>query len=310
MRERAEGRIHERVTAVASAAFPGYVVQGDRASLMIDAGLNLLGPRYLAALRKLYGEESGPDYLLLTHSHYDHVGAAFYLKRHMPRLLIAGHERLAGLLQKPSALELMNQLSEGHVELREECASAEDLTIQPLTLDLPLKEGDELELGGLTCRVYETPGHTRDSLSFHFPEIGALFVGDVCGVLEGGPVMAVRVEFLSSYQEYLDSIARIAALQPRMLCLAHGWVLTGEDVAAFLEVSAAETQRHRELIERYLDQAGGDVDRALEQLGHDEYDDKGGIRQARPAYMTNLAAQVRHVAGLRGGLGDKPEGSG
>jgi glyoxylase-like metal-dependent hydrolase (beta-lactamase superfamily II) len=310
MRLSAEGRIHERVTAVGSVAYPGYVVRGDRASLLIDAGLNLLGPRYLAALRELYSEEAGPDYLLLTHSHYDHVGAASYLKRHLPNMQVAGHERLADLLQKPSALGLMNKLSEGHVELCKESASAEDLTIQPLALDLPLKEGDELGLGGLTCRVCETPGHTRDSLSFHFPEIGALFVGDACGVLEGGTLRSVRVEFLSSYQEYLDSIARIAALEPQMLCLAHRWVLIGEDVADFLEVAAAETHRHRELIERYLDQAAGDVERALERLGHDEYDVKGGIRQARPAYMTNLAAQVRHVAGLRGGLGAKPEHSG
>ena len=144
MRERAEGRIHERVTAVASAAYPGYVVQGDRASLMIDAGLNLLGPRYLAALRELYGEESGPDYLLLTHSHYDHVGAASYLKTAPAGLRIAGHERLAGLLQKPSALELMNQAQRRPCgAARRSALRAEDLTIQPLALDLPLKEGDE-----------------------------------------------------------------------------------------------------------------------------------------------------------------------
>jgi glyoxylase-like metal-dependent hydrolase (beta-lactamase superfamily II) len=304
MRERADGRIHERVTAIASVAYPGYVVQGDRSGLMIDAGLNLLGPRYLAALRELYGEGGGPDYLFLTHSHYDHVGAASYLRLHLPGLRIAGHERLADLLQKPSALALMNRLSEGHAVLPEECASAEDLTIRPLALDLPLKEGDEVEFGGLTCRVCETPGHTRDSLSFHFPEIGALFVGDACGVLEGGPLWSVRVEFLSSYQDYLDSMTRIATLRPRMLCLAHRCVLTGEEVDAFLEMSVIETHRHRELIERYLDQAGGDADRATERLGHDEYDVKGGVRQARPAYMTNLAAQVRHIAGLRGGSVD------
>ena len=29
----------------------------------------------------------------------------------------------------------------------------------------PLKDGDEISLGGLTCRVYEVPGHTKDSLA-------------------------------------------------------------------------------------------------------------------------------------------------
>jgi hydroxyacylglutathione hydrolase len=167
-----------------------------------------------------------------------------------------------------------------------------------LAIDRTLKEGDELKLGALTCRVHEIPGHTRDSLAFAFPEIGALFVGDACGVLEEGPEMNVRVEFLSSYQDYLDSIERIAALEPDMLCLAHSWVLTGGDVADFLELTASETARHRGLIQRYLDAGEGDVERTIQVLGHDLYDVKGGIDQARAAYMTNLAAQVRHIAGL------------
>ena len=299
MRRRAEGRIHERITAIAHVAYPGYVVKGDDRSLMIDAGLNLLGPRYLASLNELLGDAGQLDYLLLTHSHYDHVGAAFYLKRHLPSLRVGGHERLAGLLQKPSALELMNRLSDSHVELRKECASDEDLSLQPFVIDLLLKEGDELELGGLTCRVYEVPGHTRDSLAFHFPEVGALFAGDACGVLEAGPGRGVRVEFLSSYGDYLDSIKRMIALGPEMLCLGHAWTLTGEDVVDFLELSVAETFRHRELIERYLDAAGGEVEQAIRELGRDEHDVKGGIRQQRAAYMTNLAAQVKHIAGLR-----------
>ncbi len=298
MRLSAEGRLNERITAIASASYPGYVVQGDKARAMVDAGLNWLGPRYLASLGELLGDASGLDYLLLTHSHYDHVGAASYLKRQLPGLRLGGHERLAGLLQKPSALQLMNRLSDSHTRLRE-AAGDTDMAVTPMTLDVPLKEGDELDLGGLTCRVHETPGHTRDSLSFHFVELDALFVGDACGVLEAEPELHVRVEFLSSYQDYLASIERIAAQRPRMLGLAHRWVLTGDDVAAFLELSEAETVKHRDLIERYLDAAGGDAERALEEMGHDEYDVKGTIKQERAAYMTNLAAQVRHIAGLR-----------
>jgi glyoxylase-like metal-dependent hydrolase (beta-lactamase superfamily II) len=298
MRLKAQGRIHERITALADSAYPAYVIRGDEKTVMIDSGVNWLGPRYLAGLEELLGETGRPDYLLLTHSHYDHVGAASYLKRHLPDLRIAGHERLVELLRKSSALGLMNRLSEGHAKLREQVASTEDLSIQPLALERTLKEGDELDLGMLTCKVYGVPGHTRDSLAFAFPEIGGLFVGDACGVLEEGPETNVRVEFLSSYQEYLDSIGRIAALEPDVLCLAHSWVLTGEDVADFLELTTGETARHRELIERYLDATDGDVALATQELGHDLYDVKGGISQARAAYMTNLAAQVKHIAEL------------
>ncbi|WP_031385384.1 MBL fold metallo-hydrolase [Desulfonatronum thiodismutans] len=42
----------------------------------------------------------------------------------------------------------------------------------------PINEG-ELSLIGLECKVLATPGHSPGSLSFYFPELGAVFVGDV-----------------------------------------------------------------------------------------------------------------------------------
>jgi len=42
----------------------------------------------------------------------------------------------------------------------------------------PLAPG-ETTLLGLTCRVLATPGHSPGSLSYYFPEAGAVFVGDL-----------------------------------------------------------------------------------------------------------------------------------
>lgn len=43
---------------------------------------------------------------------------------------------------------------------------------------LPLEEG-ELSLLGTTCRVLPTPGHSPGSMSFYFPDLNAVFVGDL-----------------------------------------------------------------------------------------------------------------------------------
>lgn len=90
MKIRAIGRVHERIVAVTDGWYPAYLVLGDEKTLMIDAGLSLLGPSYLASVREILGETARPDldYLFLTHSHYDHIGAAAYLKRHFPALRI------------------------------------------------------------------------------------------------------------------------------------------------------------------------------------------------------------------------------
>jgi glyoxylase-like metal-dependent hydrolase (beta-lactamase superfamily II) len=299
MKQQARGRIDERIVAVGKAGYPLYLVQGETRNLAIDAGVNLLGPRYLNSIRDIFGEAGGPDYLFLTHSHYDHLGAAPYLKRHLPDLKVGAHERLAGLLQKPSVLDTMNQLSASHAELRKYNVDGEDVALRPIEIDIPLKAGDCFDLGELTCTVYETPGHTRDSLSFYLPELGALFPGDACGVPEGRGGDKVLVQFLSSYQDYVASITEIIALQPEILCLGHGWVFAGEDAADYLRRSLVETFRYRELIESYLGAAGGDAEQAIQKMVRAEYDEQGDLYQERMAYLANLTAQVKHIAGLR-----------
>jgi hydroxyacylglutathione hydrolase len=75
-------------------------------------------------------------------------------------------------------------------------------------LDVEVKEGDEVAVGGATGAVIETPGHTRGHVSYHFPDEAAVFVGDTlfsvgCGkLLEGdAPTM-------------WSSLSKLAALPP------------------------------------------------------------------------------------------------
>jgi glyoxylase-like metal-dependent hydrolase (beta-lactamase superfamily II) len=292
----AKGLVHERITALTDVSYPLYVVRGEKKDLLIDAGVNLLGPRYLASINTMFPDTGRPDRLFLTHSHWDHVGSADYLKRHIPGLMIGAHQRVAAVVRKPSALETMNRLSLDQVELHKYNTAGEDLALHPFAIDIFLKQGDEFDLGGLTCRVYETPGHTRDSLAFYFPEIKALFPGDACGVLRGEEGTTIQAEFVASYQAYVDSLRLMTALEPEIICLAHNWVLTQQEAGEFLQRSLAETFRYRELIERHLRAANGDVQEAIRQMARAEYGAEGNVGQPRAAYMANLTAQVKHIA--------------
>ena len=300
MKRLAAGSITEFISVAGNSFYPDYVIKGRRKNLMIEAGLNLMGPLYCRSLDEILGSRALLDYLFITHSHYDHLGAAHYLKRLIPQLAIGAHERVAPLLQKESVLALMSRLSEIQRELFQDIAGDEDLSIRPVEIELSLKEGDEIDLGGISCRVYEVPGHTKDSLAYFIPQIRALFSGEAAGVPQGMDADDPQVEFLSSYDDYLVSLERMISLEPEILCVGHGWVFTGEDVSPFLRTSHAATSEYRKLIECYLDSAGSDIEKAVEMMTRKEYDEKGTIFQERNAYITNLSAQVRHIAGLNG----------
>ena len=95
--------------------------------------------------------------ILITHHHYDHTEGIEAVKR-MTGCTVTGPAREAGLIAG---------------------------------LDVEVKEGDTVEIGGAKGRVIETPGHTRGHISYFFPDDGAVFVGDTlfsvgCGkLLEG-----------------------------------------------------------------------------------------------------------------------------
>ena len=296
MKLQADGDFGEWITVGGNHFYPGYIIKGKKQRLMIDAGINMMGPAYIASLEKVFGDKNALNYVFATHSHFDHLGAIPYLKRKLPNLQAGAFERVGTLMKKKSVLDLMTYLSELQRGFFQNIVGDEDVHIEAVDFELNLKEGDRFDLGGVTCEVYEVPGHTNDSLAFYIPEIRALFPGEACGIPEGDKDAHVQVEFLSSYDDYIASLEKIIRLQPKLLCMGHMCVFTDDDAAEYLQRSLDATPRYRELIETYLDAANGDIDSAVQSMAKKEYDEKGTIAQPRESYLENLKAQVRQVA--------------
>ncbi len=160
--------------------------------------------------------EVEPRALLLTHIHLDHAGATGVLVRRFPDLLVYVSEVGAPHLVDPAKLlksagrlygpENMDRL------WGEVAPVAEDRIVA-------LAGGEEVE----GFRVEYVPGHARHHLCWLELESGDAYVGDMAGVrvppaeltLAPTPPPDVDVE------AWLDSIARIEALEPERLRLTH-----------------------------------------------------------------------------------------
>lgn len=283
-----------RIKIAGNFIYPGYVVMGNSNSAMIDCGLNILGPKYRASLRQLLSDEEKLGFLFLTHSHYDHLGAASYLKKNIKNLKVGGHEKIESLLAKESVRKRMADLSEIQRAFFPDLED-DDVSFTRLALDYTFGGGERIEIGDVCCEVFSAPGHTADSMAYFFPEIGALFPGESIGVPEGKDASGVQVEFLSSYYDYITTIQKLADLNPKIICMAHAWIFTDDDAKRFFDESLRATVAYRQMIERALDENDGDLNSAVEQIVRREYDEKGTIFQEKNAYIMNLTAQVRWV---------------
>ena len=96
--------------------------------------------------------------ILLTHGHFDHIGAVDALMTPETRLLV--HEADAPMLKDPE-LNVCWMLEQTIT-----CESTPEL----------LREGDTVEAAGISLRVLHTPGHTPGGVCYEGP--GVLFTGD------------------------------------------------------------------------------------------------------------------------------------
>lgn len=293
---RAKGSIALGVEAGGHFIYPGYMIEGETKSLMIEAGLNRLGPIYLRDLDRFLGDHRLLDYAIVTQSHYDHLGALPYLKRKIPNLEIGAAPLVGELMQKPKVLSTMNFLSSqlGDYFKDEIPDMAADIQITALDFDLRLGDGDVIDLGGVHIEVVETPGHTRDHLSYYLPERSMLFPGEALGN-PAGDGTTIKVEFVTSYTDYMNSIEKLSELNPDIIAMSHMYVYHGEDARRYMQRTGKATVEYRKLIEEYLDQAQGDSETAVDRMVAVEYDQKGDILMERNAYIANLNAQVRAV---------------
>jgi glyoxylase-like metal-dependent hydrolase (beta-lactamase superfamily II) len=234
------GPVSDHVTMVGSMAFPCYFIKGERAAL-VDGGITPLAP---LIRQEFSSPERQLNYVLLTHSHFDHVGCLGLIRKLSPRVIVVGTLEAANILAKPKVHEFVLDMSrdqEKALGMQEEVP----LELEDLKVDMILGEGETIDLGGvLTVEVILTPGHTRCSASYLLKPDGVLFAGESLGTYiseeESGP------EFTSDFAEYIDSLKKIQKIAPNALALPHQGVLTGPDAMRHLEnaIRDAESFHH------------------------------------------------------------------
>lgn len=135
-----------------------YVLFHGEVCLIIDPGGE--GEKLIDWLKN---NNKKPLAILLTHTHFDHIGAVDLLREHY-QIPVYVHRKEEDWLENP----LMN-------------GSALFFPDRPLTVkkaDKIIEQEGKLSIGPFQIKVFETPGHSPGSISFYLEEKDVLFAGD------------------------------------------------------------------------------------------------------------------------------------
>ncbi|MDQ3939783.1 MAG: MBL fold metallo-hydrolase, partial [Actinomycetota bacterium] len=152
-----------------------FVVSGARTAL-VETGPKSSVQNVLAGL-DAHGIDA-LDWIIVTHVHLDHAGAAGTLAQHFPAARIAVHGIGAPHLADPR--KLWTSAARIYGDRMDELWGGIDPV--PEERIVVVNDGDRIDLGGRELQAVETPGHAYHHHAFLDTSTGALFTGDALGV--------------------------------------------------------------------------------------------------------------------------------
>ncbi len=247
-------------------AFPVYLSLG-KVGMIIEGGTGPTFEMIVGQIKTLSIEMERIEYILLTHTHADHIGALPRLKQRWPHLKIVASSPGAKIL---NTRELYNefllvdlgiaQLMRAKSEIDEIPPTPEDYQFE---VDLVVKGEDILDLGDqVVWEIIETPGHSQCHISAFEKTDQTLVVGDATGFYV--PEKDVFwPNYFFSLKDYIESIRKLAAFPAKRAVLSHNGVVEGNVHRYFENAMGATREYHENLLQR-LDRGNSPESIALE----------------------------------------------
>lgn len=154
-----------------------------------------------------------PVAVLLTHGHYDHIGAVDAVCQRFD-IPVYMHEMEADKLAEPRA----------------NLSSRFAVPVVQTTLPALVHDGDVLHLAGMDIEVLHTPGHSAGGVCYRLPENQGVLTGDTLFAHGYGRTDFYDSDFAALHQ----SLRRLFALTPRMISFP------GHDIPGVVGRDAAE----------------------------------------------------------------------
>ncbi|GLR78516.1 MBL fold metallo-hydrolase [Azospirillum oryzae] len=236
-----------RRLGIVNVVFWGPPRAGDREWMLIDTGLIGTKGFIRSAAAERFGRDSRPAAIVMTHGHFDHVGALEHLAEEWDAPVYAHpleHPYLNGRAAYPPGDP---SVGGGAMAALARFYPRKPVDVGSRLRALP-EDGSVPGMPG--WRWVHTPGHSVGHVSFWREQDRSMIVGDAFVTTGQESAYAVAVQraemhgppmyFTVEWDKAKDSVARLAALEPELVITGHGEPMKGAEMRAALHRLAGE----------------------------------------------------------------------
>lgn len=240
----------------------------DGHAALIDTAHNAGIPRILAALASRGLKPEQVDYLILTHIHLDHAGAAGQLMQLLPHAQLLVHPLGAYHITEPAKLVKGATAVYGPVRMQELYGDIPNIDSSRVT---SVQHEAVIDFRGRELLMLHTPGHARHHICIRDSRTGHFFTGDTFGLsyrecdhdgrqficptttpVHFDPDALHRsVELLMSYQPPAMYLTHYSQVRDTPRLAADLLRLVDAAAAAALSLKNAGAERHQRLLQAF-----------------------------------------------------------
>lgn len=240
--------LYSHTIQIVNVCFVGDPVTKD--FVLVDGGMPGSANEMISVAEERLGAECRPKAILLTHGHFDHVGAIIDLVKHWQVPVYAHELELPFLTGKMSYPDPDPTVEGGLVAKMSPLFPNEPINLGDHIHTLPAN-GSVPHLSGF--RWFHTPGHSPGHVSFFREADRALIAGDAFVTVKQDSLYKVLTQeqeisgppryLTTNWQAAWDSVKKLAALKPAVAVCGHGMPMAGEELSNGLKMLVNEFDR-------------------------------------------------------------------
>ena len=296
MRIRKPGKVQERIWFLGCEESGVYLLEGDESSMILSGGMSYIVPDLIEQFKEFEINVNRIRELLILHSHFDHVGIIPFFKRRYPEMEVYASERAWEILQMEKAIVTINEFSRNVARRmeREEAYSEYDLEWRDDIHGRMVREGEKIDLGGLTVSIFEIPGHSSCCIAAYVPELKALFPTDGGGIPFAQTIITSGN---SNFTKYQESLEQLKDLDVEYYCADHYGYVIGEEARTFIPMTIEMAKKKRTQMEDAY-RSTRDIDQAAKQIIASFYEESPDYFLSPDIFLDVYRQMVRHIASV------------